>query len=173
MNPAYRVRSDETWAKARADYLAGDSGRAVCERYDLGESAFNKRAREEGWRRADQADPDPVPDEPPPPARAFSESMRDCLARADDALRRGRPTDAGRFLDLAARYEALAWEEASRQRDARRQRPPPAAEVQKVQRVQSRASPLSLDAMEALAASLTTRRPSALPAAPTARAHGP
>lgn len=53
----YRIRSAETWARARDDYLAGMTAEAVCRRHDLGLSAFRKRARKHGWRRADHADP--------------------------------------------------------------------------------------------------------------------
>lgn len=56
--PVYRVRSQEVWDLARDDYLAGESARVVCRRYDLGLSAFRIRARKAGWRRQDQDDPD-------------------------------------------------------------------------------------------------------------------
>lgn len=57
MTEPYRIRSAETWAQAREDYLAGMDAEAVCRRYDLGLSAFRRRARREGWRRMDQGDP--------------------------------------------------------------------------------------------------------------------
>jgi hypothetical protein len=57
MTEPYRIRSAETWARAREDYLAGMDAEAVCRRYDLGLSAFRRRARREGWRRMDQDDP--------------------------------------------------------------------------------------------------------------------
>ena len=53
----YRARSDETWTAA---YEAGEPADSVCERFDLGRSNFNRRKAEEGWRRADQTDPEPV-----------------------------------------------------------------------------------------------------------------
>ncbi len=56
----YRARSDETWTAARAAYEAGEPADSVCERFDLGRSNFNRRKAEEGWRRADQTDPEPV-----------------------------------------------------------------------------------------------------------------
>lgn len=61
MTQAYRSRSDETWARARDDYLAGMTAEQVCLRHDLGLRAFWTRAAEQGWRRRDQ--PDPAPDE--------------------------------------------------------------------------------------------------------------
>lgn len=60
MTDPYRIRSPETWARAREDYLAGMDAEAVCSRHDLGLSAFRRRARREGWRRVDQDDPAPV-----------------------------------------------------------------------------------------------------------------
>ena len=60
MTDSYRIRSPETWAAARDDYLAGMEAEAVCSRHDLGLSAFRRRARRGGWRRLDQDDPAPV-----------------------------------------------------------------------------------------------------------------
>ncbi len=60
MTETYRIRSVETWVQARDDYLGGMSALAVCHRYDLGLSAFRRRARKYGWRRRDQADPAPA-----------------------------------------------------------------------------------------------------------------
>lgn len=57
--PAPRMRSAETWARAREAYLQGAPGPELCERFGLGRTAFRERARKEGWRRADQSDPDP------------------------------------------------------------------------------------------------------------------
>lgn len=59
MTEPYRIRSPETWAQARDDYLSGLDAEAVCRRHDLGLSAFRRRARKYGWRRVDQADPEP------------------------------------------------------------------------------------------------------------------
>jgi hypothetical protein len=56
----YRARSDETWAEARAAYVAGETIAGVCARFDLGRSNFMKRARDEGFLRRDQDDPDPA-----------------------------------------------------------------------------------------------------------------
>lgn len=49
-----RPRGDAVWSAARADYLAGGSASEVCERHGLSLSTFRWRARNEGWRRADQ-----------------------------------------------------------------------------------------------------------------------
>jgi hypothetical protein len=54
----YRIRSDETWARARDAYLAGETAEEVAFRFDLTLGSLRHRARQEGWRRADQDDPD-------------------------------------------------------------------------------------------------------------------
>lgn len=53
----YRIRSDETWEKAREAYAGGETAEEVAFRFDLGLSTLHARAREEGWRRSDQQDP--------------------------------------------------------------------------------------------------------------------
>lgn len=50
----HRPHGDAIWSAARADYLAGGSATEVCERHGLSLSTFRWRARNEGWRRADQ-----------------------------------------------------------------------------------------------------------------------
>jgi hypothetical protein len=54
----YRIRSDETWARARDAYLAGETAEEVAFRFDLTLGSLRHRARIENWRRADQDDPD-------------------------------------------------------------------------------------------------------------------
>ncbi len=54
----YRIRSDETWAKARDAYLAGETAEEVAFRFDLTLGSLRHRARIENWRRVDQDDPD-------------------------------------------------------------------------------------------------------------------
>lgn len=46
---------DAAWQAAREEYLAGFSGPQVCRRHGLSLTALRRRARAEGWRRADQA----------------------------------------------------------------------------------------------------------------------
>ncbi len=92
-------RSDATWDLARRDYLAGQSRTQVCDRYGLSPSTFNDRARREGWRRCDQPDPDPVPDDDPE-----ADEPVDCAALADDALIRVR-----RALRFGRAGEAASW----------------------------------------------------------------
>lgn len=185
MSQSHRIRSDETWARARADYLAGDPAPVVRARYDLGESAFNKRARTEGWRRCDQPDPAVEPDEPLSPARMFADSELDCYDRADLALRCGRAAESERFLALASRYEALRrgdrpreeaiasrflHAERTRLAEARREaRGRTSAGVQAVQKVQCAAPPDPSETMATRATGdCTSATPDATPATPEA-----
>lgn len=104
--PARRSRTAETWGAARGDYLAGLSAAAVCARYDLGLSALRARARREGWRRADQADPDPdlaedldeeLEDQGPADLAAMIERA---FRLADRALGFGRVAEAQGWMRL-------------------------------------------------------------------------
>ena len=61
MTDAYRIRSSQTWAQVRDAFCAGETAETVCARFDVGLSAFWARARDEGWRRADLPDPEPLP----------------------------------------------------------------------------------------------------------------
>ncbi|RZJ96910.1 MAG: hypothetical protein EON88_05190 [Brevundimonas sp.] len=121
------IRSAARWDLARHDYLAGDSGRQVCDRYGLSLSTFNQRARRDGWRKCDQPDPDPVPDDDPE-----ADQPVDCAALAEEALvhvrgalRRGRAGEASSWMrlheKLLARLEAEAARERRREQVARRQ----------------------------------------------------
>lgn len=69
----------EVWRRARQDYLGGDTGRVVCERYGLSTRTFERRAADEGWRRVDVR-PDACIDEPPPWAWRPRRSRRDIVA---------------------------------------------------------------------------------------------
>uniref|UniRef100_UPI0025BF4E07 hypothetical protein n=1 Tax=Brevundimonas sp. TaxID=1871086 RepID=UPI0025BF4E07 len=93
------VHSPEIWTQARRDYLAGDSTEQVCGRYGLKERTFRDRARREGWRKADQPNPPPIPDDDPEAGEPV-----DCAALAEDALVRVR-----RALRLGRAGEAASW----------------------------------------------------------------
>ncbi len=105
----HRMRSPETWDAARQAYLEGGGAQDICDRYDLTLSAFRARARREGWRRADMADPDPGPglddvdDDTPLP------SLEDMAARAwrraARALHLGRAGETQRWLAIHARLQ--------------------------------------------------------------------
>ena len=96
----YRIRSDDTWALARRDYLAGETAATVCARYDLKEGTLRHRARHEGWRRGDVADPDPVDleIETADGLPELREMARYALVRLDRAVRRGRAAEAASWL---------------------------------------------------------------------------
>lgn len=113
MTDGYRIRTDETWAEARGDYLTGFTAEEVCRRHDIGLSALRRRARIEGWRRHDQADPTPEDDfdvfddlEPP-------ELVEMAWRRLAAAIARGRGADAARWQRIHATLHARAQEEAT------------------------------------------------------------
>ena len=117
--PSYRIRSPETWAAARDAFRAGEPAEAVCARVDLGLSAFWKRAREEGWRRADQPDPEPDDVLPDPDARLERSDLADLAwQRLSRAVGQGRIAEALRWQKLHAELTAP---ERAREREAARE----------------------------------------------------
>lgn len=113
MTDPYRIRTDETWAEARGDYLTGFTAEEVCRRHDIGLSALRQRARREGWRRNDQADPTPEDDfdvfedlEPP-------ELVEMAWRRFAAAIARGRGTEAARWQRVHATLHARVQAEAT------------------------------------------------------------
>jgi hypothetical protein len=110
MTDTYRIRSEETWERAKADYLAGGlTAPEVCERYDLSLSTFRRQARDGGWRRTDADDPEPPPlapeddDGPAPDLEALIDLAWRRQARAAAA---GRLAEARGWLDLWSRYRS-------------------------------------------------------------------
>ena len=115
----YRIRSPETWAAARDAFLDGAPAEVVCARFDLGLSAFWKRAREEGWRRSDQ--PDPVPEHPlpEPDVRLERVDLADLAWQGlSRAIGQGRIAEALRWQKLHAE---LTVPERTREREAARE----------------------------------------------------
>lgn len=109
MTDPYRIRSVETWARARDEYLAGDNAEAVCRRHDLGLSAFRRRARRHGWRRQDQDDPAPAGLELSVyEDLGLDEQVQMAALRFNQALTQGRATEARRWRRL--------WQELCDQR---------------------------------------------------------
>jgi len=129
MTDAHRTRSPETWDAARDAYLAGATAEEVCERHDLGLSAFRARARRHGWRRADQPDPEPEDDDLEAYAGvALPELVDLAWRRVARALDRGASTEASHWLRIHAALHARAEAEAlADRRDADRR-----AHLQKV-----------------------------------------
>lgn len=101
MTEPYRIRSPETWLQARDDYLSGLAAETVCRRHDLGLSAFRRRARKYGWRRVDQADPEPAdPDLSIYDDIELDDQIRLARLRYLHALDRGRSVEAARWRRL-------------------------------------------------------------------------
>lgn len=106
----YRQTSDEVWARARADYLAGDAAETACARHGLALSTFRQRARVEGWRRQDQVDPEPVdldveleaglPD--------YADIARHALVRMNRAVLAGRAPEAAGWMRIHRQMLDLA-----------------------------------------------------------------
>ena len=94
--------SDATWARARADYLAGESAAVVCDRYGMRVSTLRNRAAEEGWRRQDQPDPEPVDLEAELEAGLpdYADMAAHALIRLNRAILKGHATEAGRWMRL-------------------------------------------------------------------------
>ncbi|PZN98025.1 MAG: hypothetical protein DCF28_14600 [Alphaproteobacteria bacterium] len=113
----YRIRSEATWDQARQAYLDGATAGEVCGRYDLSTGAFRERARKGGWRRRDQADPDPafedVPDDDLDDEAGevdFDALAARALTRMQRALSRGQATLAINWLRLHERLAKKAGE---------------------------------------------------------------
>lgn len=119
MADAYRIRSEETWAEARSDYLAGFTAEDVCRRYDIGLSALRTRARRERWRRADGLDPSPADDDLDLFADVDPDDMVEMARlRMIAAISRGQSTEAARwsriYREQRADRDARAFEEIGR-----------------------------------------------------------
>ncbi|MFC5373434.1 hypothetical protein ACFPIF_12750 [Brevundimonas faecalis] len=132
----YRRASDETWALARRDYLAGDSAEAVCDRYDLREGTLRHRAAAEGWRRRDQPDPEPVDLEAELAAGLpdYADMARHALVRLNRAVLAGRSTEAARWMRLHERLLTLAQAEQDRAEKAAAAQPKPEPRLTLVER---------------------------------------
>lgn len=98
----YTRASDAVWARARQDYLAGDAAEGVCARYGLGLSTLRQRARDEGWRRQDQPDPEPVDLEAEVEAGLpdYAEIARHALVRMNRAVLAGRGPEAAGWMRI-------------------------------------------------------------------------
>jgi len=122
----WRSRSDATWEAIRQDYLSGVPARDLCDRYEVALSTLRLKAKEGGWRRADQADSDLFPadadrwvadEAPDADVAAGDEDWAELAGRARFRLRRaiaaGRAAEAASWLRLHDRLRALAVAEAA------------------------------------------------------------
>lgn len=101
----YRIRSADTWARARDDYLSGMTAEAVCRRHDLGLSAFRRRAARHGWRRADQDAPGGADDLAIYDDLDLDDEVVTARRRYLQALEQGRSVEAARWRRL---WQALS-----------------------------------------------------------------
>jgi hypothetical protein len=108
----------DTWSRARAAYLAGDTAGSVCRRFRISRSAFFSAAQTGGWRRADRASGETEEAEPTPPAPGEALPCVDlaeaAMARASEAVMNGRLHEAQGWTRLAAELRRMAQEETGR-----------------------------------------------------------
>ena len=137
----YRIRSDETWARARDAYLAGETAEEVAFRFDLTLGSLRHRARIENWRRADQDDPDHehrvddrwghIGDD-----EGYADLAERALSQLRRAMAQGRAGAAASWMRVHDRLTARAEVEAAREvkaaEAARRAAERAAAEVRAV-----------------------------------------
>ncbi len=57
----HKVRSDETWARVRRGWEAGETGASLAKRYDVGLDNLWRRRATEGWSREQPEDPPATP----------------------------------------------------------------------------------------------------------------
>jgi len=126
---AYRSPSEETWNRARDDYLAGATVDEVCARYSISRPNFFRHRKLKGWCRMDQDDPEPTD---------FDEAeligtdavddevlMLDLRRRMILCLQSGRTSEAmrlARMRDMIRRHaESVEGREARRARHQNRE----------------------------------------------------
>ena len=125
----HRRVSEAVWERAREEYLEGDSCPTVCARHGMAPSTFRQRARDEGWRRIDQPDPEPVDLEAEEAAGLldYAEMARHALVRLNRAVLRGRVTEAAGWMRLHARLLDLARTTAQPEPEPESAAPKPAS----------------------------------------------
>ncbi|MDO1560476.1 hypothetical protein Q0812_13660 [Brevundimonas sp. 2R-24] len=112
----YRIVGPHVWTLVRGAYLGGMSARACAERFGVGLSNLKRKAREEGWRRADHAraldraheaaatspqTPDIPAFTPDPPQDAEGHPTARALDKAEQLLLHGDPARAAQTLQAA------------------------------------------------------------------------
>lgn len=123
----WNARSDAPWEAIRQAYLDGVPARDLCDRYEVALSTLRLKAKEGGWRRADQpdsdlfaADADEWADQADAGSDAGEEDWTALAASARFRLRRaiaaGRAAEAASWLRVYDRLGALAGAERVRER---------------------------------------------------------
>lgn len=130
MPPHHSLRKYQgpgVWAHVKADYLAGELGRVVAERYDVSLANLRRRASTEGWTRAAHAQavdrpppgaasaaaPPPLPtasDRPPPAELDANAALEAALVQARRQLAAGRGAEAAATLKAAEALRRLQAE---------------------------------------------------------------
>ncbi|MBE7219593.1 MAG: hypothetical protein INR64_14065 [Caulobacteraceae bacterium] len=129
MPPHHALRKYQgpgVWAHVKADYLAGEPGRVVAQRYDVSLSNLRRRAGDEGWTRAAHARAADRPPPPcaeavapaPPPASAppapaelsLEEALQAALVQARRQLAEGQGAQAAATLKAAEALRRLQAE---------------------------------------------------------------
>ncbi|GAW42241.1 hypothetical protein SH203_02657 [Brevundimonas sp. SH203] len=111
-----KYRGPEVWKRVREAYEAGESGKSVARRFDVGLANLRKKSRREGWSRKDTAArldreleparPDPTPtDAAPAPPVDPRKAVEEAMQRAGGLLVQGR---GGEAQVLVRSAEALA-----------------------------------------------------------------
>lgn len=107
--PAARRVPEAYWDRARDEYLAGDSGPAVCARYGIGLTTFRERARLDGWRRTDMKDSTLTSSRPVLPSDArYPDLAAEAGMRMREALARGRAADVVAWMRVQDQLAARA-----------------------------------------------------------------
>ena len=137
----YKIAGPATWELIRAGYLAGDSARALAERYGVSEHAIRKRITTERWTKRDYAAalearglpaparsrtlnvaerfaaqyaPPPASPEPEHPFMALVAALKQASAVAEDAHEGARDAEAARPpLEQAEDLERRALAQAA------------------------------------------------------------
>lgn len=114
--------SEDTWARAREDYLAGMTGEQVCRRYGMGMRTLREHAEEERWRRSDHPDAPPVDDDADMSIFADLETidlLEQARLHAAAAVMRGRSVEAARWTRLTQALQARLEAETREDEDDR------------------------------------------------------
>lgn len=112
--------SEDVWDRARHEYLGGESGPAVCERYGIGLTTFRERARHDGWRRSDMKDSTLTSSrEVLPASAAYTDLAAEAGMRMREALARGRASDVVSWMRVQDQLADRVGDDLTVLREAR------------------------------------------------------